>query len=230
MYRLGVVLSLNLALVAALVTVGITARSIAVFAEGGDYLLDAVGVAVAIYAMRLTARQPSADRPTGRLGANSTAAIINAGWLVALELIVVIVAADRLITGTPHVSGLPVLIVSGVAAVVMTIGAFVLRGDDDDDDDDDDGDLSVAAVLLDTIADAAAAAGVAITGGIILAAGGLYWLDPAVALAVAVVIGWHAVALIRKVLRRRGGRSADPGDVEDADQFGSAVHVEGDQS
>ena len=226
MYRLGVVLSLNLALVAALVTVGITARSIAVFAEGGDYLLDAVGVAVAIYAMRLTARQPSTDRPTGRLGANSTAAIINAGWLVALELIVVIVAADRLITGTPHVSGLPVLIVSGVAAVVMTIGAFVLRGDDDDDD----GDLSVAAVLLDTIADAAAAAGVAITGGIILAAGGLYWLDPAVALAVAVVIGWHAVALIRKVLRRRGGRSADPGDVEDADQFGSAVHVEGDQS
>jgi cobalt-zinc-cadmium efflux system protein len=228
MYRLGVVLSLNLALVAALVTVGITARSIAVFAEGGDYLLDAVGVAVAIYAMRLTARQPSTDRPTGRLGANSTAAIINAGWLVALELIVVIVAADRLITGTPHVSGLPVLIVSGVAAVVMTIGAFVLRGDDDDDEDD--GDLSVAAVLLDTIADAAAAAGVAITGGIILAAGGLYWLDPAVALAVAVVIGWHAVALIRKVLRRRGGRSADPGDVEDADQFGSAVHVEGDQS
>jgi cobalt-zinc-cadmium efflux system protein len=197
---------LNLALVAGLVAVGITAHSVAVFAEGGDYLLDAAGVAVAMFAIWLAARPASADRPVGRLGANSLAALVNAGWLLALELIVVAVATDRLVTGTPQVSGLPVLIVSGVAAVAMTIGALVLRGDDDDDD----GDLSVAAVLLDTVADAAAAAGVAITGGIILAAGGLYWLDPAVALVVAVVISWHAIALIRKVLRRVGVSQADP--------------------
>jgi Co/Zn/Cd efflux system component len=52
------------------------------------------------------------------------------------------------------------------------------------------------AVLLDTIADAAAAVGVAATGGIILATGGWYWLDPAVALVIAVVIGYHALALL----------------------------------
>jgi cobalt-zinc-cadmium efflux system protein len=229
MYRLGVVLSLNLALVAALVAVGITAHSLAVFAEGGDYLLDAAGVAIAMFAIRLTARPSSTDRPPGRLGANSAAALINACWLLALELIVVAVAANRLVAGTPHVSGLPVLIVSGIAAVVMTIGAFILRGDGDDEDEDE-GDLSVAAVMLDTIADAAAATGVAVTGAIILAVGGLYWLDPAVALVIAAVISWHAVVLIRKVLRRRGGQSADPGDIEDADQLGSVVHVERDQS
>ena len=39
--RLLLVLALNLALVGALVTVGVTAHSLAVFAEGGDYLLDA---------------------------------------------------------------------------------------------------------------------------------------------------------------------------------------------
>ena len=60
----------------------------------------------------------------------------------------------------------------------------------------------MAAVLLDTIADAAAAAGVAATGPIILATGGWYWLDPAVALAVAAVIAYHALALIRKVIAR----------------------------
>lgn len=192
-------MGLNLVLVAGLVAVGLTAHSVAVFAAGGDYLLDAAGVTVAMIAMSLAAR------PATRPGANSVAALVNAGWLLALELIVVAVAADRLIAGTPHVSGLPVLIVSGVAAVVMTGCAFVLRSDDDDDDDDE-GDLSIAAVLLDTIADAAAAAGVAITGGIILAAGGLYWLDPAVALIVALVIGWHAIVLIRKVLRRLPAR------------------------
>jgi cobalt-zinc-cadmium efflux system protein len=54
--------------------------------------------------------------------------------------------------------------------------------------------------MLDTVADAAAAAGVAATGGIILATGGWYWLDPAVALVIAVIIGYHALALLRKVV------------------------------
>ena len=200
MRRLAVVLGLNLALVAGLVAVGITARSLAVFAEGGDYLLDAAGVAVTMFAVWLSSRPPSSRRPEGRPNATSAAALINAGWLLTLEVVVAAGAADRLLTRTPHVSGLPVLIVSAVAAVVMTIGALVLRADEDEDDD---GDLSVAAVLLDTIADAAAAAGVAITGAIILATGGLFWLDPAVALAIAAVISWHAFALIRKILSRR---------------------------
>jgi cobalt-zinc-cadmium efflux system protein len=52
------------------------------------------------------------------------------------------------------------------------------------------------------VADAAAAAGVAVVGAIILATGGWYWLDPAVALAIAVVVAYHALALIRKVLAR----------------------------
>ena len=199
--RLIVILALNLGLVAALVIVGITAHSLAVLAEGGDYLLDAAGVAVALLAIRLSTRPASQIRPT------DVAALINCGWLLILELLVVAAAAERLITCTPQVHGLPVLIVSAVAALTMTAGALILQGDTDTDtdtdaDDDDDRDLSVAAVLLDTVADAAAAAGVAATGGIILATGGWYWLDPAVALVIAVVIAYHAVALLRKVLTR----------------------------
>ena len=55
------------------------------------------------------------------------------------------------------------------------------------------------AVLLDTAGDADAAAGVAVTGAVILATGRLDWLDPAVALLIAVVIGYHAVRLLRDV-------------------------------
>ena len=98
----------------------------------------------------------------------------------------------------------------------MAGGALVLRGDGDDaedegEDEDEAGqhDLSVAAVLLDTIADAAAAAGVAATGAIILATGGWYWLDPAVALAIAIVVAYHAFALIRKVLARLRPATSD---------------------
>lgn len=42
----------------------------------------------------------------------------------------------------------------------------------------------------------------AAVGAIILATGGWYWLDPAVALVIAVVIAYHALALLRKVFRR----------------------------
>ena len=207
--RLFVVLVLNLALVAGLVAVGVTAHSLAVFAEGSDYLLDAAGVGVALLAIRLSARPASRARPQGYPNATSFAALINGGWLLVLELLVAGAAVDRLITGTPQVDGLPVLVVSGIAALMMTGGALILHGDADDGEGGaEERDLSVAAVLLDTLADAAAAAGVAAAGGIILATGGWYWLDPAVALAVAVVVAYHALMLILKVLGRL--RSAAP--------------------
>jgi cobalt-zinc-cadmium efflux system protein len=196
--RLFIVLALNLALVASLVIVGVTAHSLAVLAAGGDYLLDAAGVGVALLAIYVSTRPGRTD---GRISPTSVAALVNAGWLLLLELLVAGAAISRLITGTPQVHGLPVLVVSAVAAVAMAAGALILRGDDGDDEAGDR-DASVAAVLLDTVADAAAAAGVAVTGAIILATGGWYWLDPAVALAIAVIVAYHALALIRKVTGR----------------------------
>lgn len=208
--RLLIVLALNLALVAALVAVGVTAHSLAVLAAGGDYLLDAAGVGVALLAIRLSARPASGARPEGTSQAPNVAALINAGWLLVLEVIVAAAAVDRLITGTHPVDGLPVLIVSGIAALVMAGGAFILRGAGGPGGDEaGEHDLSVAAVLLDTIADAVAAAGVAAAGAIILATGSWYWLDPAVALTIAVLVAYHAIALIRKVLIRLRPAPAD---------------------
>jgi cobalt-zinc-cadmium efflux system protein len=80
----------------------------------------------------------------------------------------------------------------------MLAGALVLGAAADDDDSEED--LNVKAVLLDTAADAAAAAGVAVSGAIILGAGGWYWLDPATALVIAVAVGYRAFKLIRKII------------------------------
>jgi cobalt-zinc-cadmium efflux system protein len=200
--RLLVVLVLNLALVAGLLAVAVMAHSLAVLAEGGDYLLDAAGVGVALFALGLSAG-PVRGARQGRRDATSIAALINGGWLLVLELLVAATAADRLISGVRPVDGLPVLVMSGIAALVMTGGALILHEDQaEGEGETQERDLSVAAILLDTVADATAAAGVAATGAIILATGGWYWLDPAVALAIVVVITYHAVGLIRKVLSR----------------------------
>jgi cobalt-zinc-cadmium efflux system protein len=195
--RLGIVGTLNLGLVSALMVVGLAAHSLAVFAAGADYLADAGAIGISLLAIRLAGRRPSPSRPRGYPNATKIAALVNAGWLLILNAGVAVAAIQQLAAGTHRVEGLPVLIVSAIAAVVMLAGTLILGGDADDDHGGED--LNVKAVLLDTAADATAAAGVAVSGAIILGAGGWYWLDPATALVIAVVVGYHALKLIRKI-------------------------------
>jgi cobalt-zinc-cadmium efflux system protein len=112
-------------------------------------------------------------------------------------------AIYRLTTGTVAVHGLPVLVVSAVAGATMSIGAIILGGDHGDDDD-----LHVRAVWLDTAADAAAAGGVAVTGAIIWATGGWYWLDSVVAFAIASIISFHALRLLHQIRTTLGTRGS----------------------
>jgi cobalt-zinc-cadmium efflux system protein len=191
--RLTVVLLLNLGLITALVIVGLAARSLAVLAAGADYLADAAAIALSLLAIWLASRPPSPDRPNGYPHATNIAALVNVGWLLILNIAIAGAAIQRLATGTRRVEGLPVLIVSGIAAAVMLTAALVLGGDNE-------ADLNIKAVLLDTIADAAAAVGVAASGAVILATGAWYWLDPAVALVIAVIISYHAQKLAREVI------------------------------
>ena len=196
--RLWIVLGLNLALVGVLAAVGAGAHSLGVIAVGADYLADAAAIGVALMAIWLAGRPPTSARPQGYSKATAWAALVNAGWLLLLSVLLIAAAIQRLVAGTHEVHGLPVLVVSGVAAAVMLIGALILSGDDDDDDES--GNLNMRAVLLDTAADCVAAGAVAVGGAVILATSGNYWLDPAVALLVSAVIAFHALRLVRKVL------------------------------
>jgi len=199
--RLVIVLGLNLVLIAVLVVVGISANSLGVLAAGGDYVADSGAIMLALFAIWLTQRPPSARRPNGYPHATAYAAVINATLLGVVVVVVIVTAVWRLVDGTEHVEGEPVLIASALAASVMAVGAVILGGDVDDDSDTDADRANMRAILLDTVADAAAAAGVAATGAIILATGGWYWLDPAVALAIALVIGYHVVLLLRDITK-----------------------------
>jgi cobalt-zinc-cadmium efflux system protein len=204
--RLRVVLVLNLLLVGALVAAGLYAHSVGVLAEGVDYLADAAAIGVSLVAIWLSNRPRTVKHPHGYPKATLLAAAVNAGWLLVLSLLVAAGATGRLVTGAHEVHGLPVLIVSSIAAIVMVVGALILGGEVDDLDN---GSLNMRAVFLDTAADAAAAAGVAVAGGIILATGGLFWIDPAVAFVIAIVMGYHAVRLLIVITATRRAPSPE---------------------
>ncbi|MBS1885669.1 MAG: cation transporter [Actinobacteria bacterium] len=185
--RLGLVLAINLSMIVALVAVGLISHSLGVLSSAVDYVGDAAGVALSLAALKLSRGGHGHPRVT------SYAALVNASFLLLISLVVAVEGIDRLVGGSPTVHGLPVMVVSTVAAAAMILCARILGPIEAED-------FNMRSVMLDTVADAAAALGVAIAGAIILAARGLYWLDAAVALVVAVVVGYHALRLIREVL------------------------------
>jgi cobalt-zinc-cadmium efflux system protein len=193
--RLALVLLLNVSMVVALVVVGLTSHSLGVLAAGGDYVGDAAGVALSLMALRMSRHEH------GHPKATSYAALANATFLLLVTTVVIVEALRRLTTGTPHVEGLPVIIVSVIAGLVMAGCAFIIGTVESND-------LNMRSVMLDTLADAVSAGGVAVSGAIILAAKGAYWLDPSVALGIAAIISYHAIKLIREVLADLRAQSA----------------------
>lgn len=178
-------------MIAGLIIVGLSSHSLGVLAAGGDYIADSAAICLGLLAIRLR------DDKHGHPRATTFVAAINASFLLIITTFVVVEAARRLSSHAPHVQGLPAMIMSIIATIAMIIGAIIISGDEAD------GDLHMRSVLLDTVADGASSAAVAITGGIIYVTKGFYWLDSTVALLVGLVIGFTALKLlwdVRKAL------------------------------
>ncbi|MBV8387455.1 MAG: cation transporter [Acidimicrobiia bacterium] len=186
--RLRLVLVLNVVLAAALVVVGFVAHSLGLFAAAGDTVTDVAAVLLSLVAVSLARRSPTAQRSFGSHRSTILAAQANAAAILVVSVFIVIEGVRRL-DHAPTVHGGPMLVVAGIAALVNIAAAIVLGGDDD---------LNMRAVMLDSVGDAAANAGVAVSGAVILATGGAEWLDPVVSIVIAVVIAVRAVRLLKQ--------------------------------
>lgn len=196
--RLSILLALNALMIVGLVIVGFTAHSLGVLAAGGDYAADSAAILLGLIAVTIRDRVgPESKAPT-------LVALINGGALLIVTVLVIGEAVRRLVHGTPEIHGLPVLVASGLAALVMVIGALVLGRDAGSED------LHMRSVLLDTVADAVTSAAVAATGAVILVVQGLYWLDSVMAIIVGLIVGVGASRLLIDVVRAlRTGSALD---------------------
>ena len=170
---------LNLGFVVAEIGFGIAANSLALIADGAHNLSDALGLLAAWFASWLGRLPPSGKRTYGYRRASIIAAMLNAALLIGATAIIIFEACSRLLAPTPVEERVVILVAAlGIAINVATALLFLRRRERD---------LNARGAYTHMVADAAISVGVVISG-FLIAWTGQFWIDPAVSLAIGVII------------------------------------------
>ncbi|MHB8244563.1 MAG: cation diffusion facilitator family transporter [Acidimicrobiales bacterium] len=187
--RLQWALGCDLAIAAVEVVGGFLANSTGLLATAGHDIADAGALALALVATRLVTRPATATRSFGLHRVTILSALANAVAIVVVSVLVGMLAVQRLLH-PPHVHGGLVVVFAAVALVGNGLAAAIVH--------DRSRDLNMRAATLHLAGDALAALGVLAAGAIILSTGRFDLLDPAVSLAIAVLVVVEAVILVRQ--------------------------------
>jgi cobalt-zinc-cadmium efflux system protein len=201
---LTVALVLVVGLMAGEIVAGIIGDSLALLADAGHMLTDAAALGFALVASAMAAR-PAAGRWTfGYSRLEILAAQANGITLGLLALWIVWSAVHRLVDPRDVHGGLVLVVALGGAVVSLVASAVLARASKDS--------LNVRAAFVHVATDVAAFGATALAGGLILATG---WnrLDPIASLAVAALMIWSSVQLLREstaIFLERAPEDADP--------------------
>ncbi len=186
-----IALVINVAMLVATAIGGVVTGSLALLADAGHVLSDIGAIALALLAALLTARSGGPRRTFGYQRTEVFAALVNGLTLVAVAVVIVVAAINRL-GDPPAVEGAGVVAL-GALGLLGNIAATVVlaRGRRDD--------LNLEAVLRHSAADALGSIGVVVAGAVILATG---WrpIDPLISIAIALLILASSVRLVREPL------------------------------
>jgi cobalt-zinc-cadmium efflux system protein len=182
-------IALNVAIVLVELVYGVLANSMALIADGGHNLSDVLGLVVGWAGAVMAKRSPSPRFTYGLKKASILSALINALFLLVAVGAIAAEAVRRLLNPAPS-DAQTMIWVAAVAIVVNVLSALLFaRGRERD--------INVRAAFQHMAADAAVSAAVVFAGLIILWTG-QRWVDPVMSLAVASVILWGSVGLMRE--------------------------------
>jgi cobalt-zinc-cadmium efflux system protein len=175
------------------VVTGLVTGSLALLSDAGHMATDAVGLGIAVAAIRLASKRSDDPRRTfGWYRLEILAALVNAILLVFVAGWVLIEAARR-IGDPPHVDG-PVVLVVGVIGLVVNVVCFLLLRAGADES------LNVQGAYLEVLADLVGSVAVVIGAGVIWATGWA-WVDPLLGALIGLWILPRALRLGREALR-----------------------------
>ena len=185
-FAIGTALNLTFVIVEAVY--GLRAHSLSLVADAGHNFGDVLGLVLAWAAVGLAKRLPSTHRTYGMRRFSILAALANALLLIAAIGAIAWEAVQRLRNPEP-VQGGVVMVVAAIGILINAFTAYLFaRGRK--------GDLNIRGAFLHMLSDAIISAGVVIAGLVIWRTNWL-WLDPAVSLALVVVIAIGTWGLLR---------------------------------
>lgn len=188
-FAIGVLL--NLAFVLVEITYGILADSLALLADAWHNLSDVFALLLAWGASYLATRKPSDKRTYGLKRGTILASLVSTALLLLALGAIAWEAMQRLFDPAP-VESRTVIVVASIGMVINTATALLFLSGSKHD-------LNIRAAFLHMAADAAISLGVALGGGLILLTAWL-WLDPAITLAIVVIIFASSWTLLRDSL------------------------------
>ena len=205
---LTLVLCLTSVFVVAEVVGGLLSGSLALLADAGHMLSDAVSLALALGAISLARRPPTARLSFGFRRAEILAALANGITLVAIAIWIFIEAGRRL-QDPPEVAGRTALLVALLGLVVNLAGAAILWRSQG-------ASLNMRAAFAHVVADLLGSVGVIVAAVLIITTGWLY-ADPLVSILIGLLIlasSWRVLREATEILLE-----ATPGGI-DADAVG----------
>ncbi len=190
--RLAVVLGLSLVFLGVEVVAGFLTGSLALLADAGHMLTDVAGLVLALAAMKFAERPPSPRRTYGYHRVEILAAATNGVALLAISGYILYEAWQRFRSPRP-VAASEVLAVAAVGLLVNLTGALLLRRGSQ-------ASLNVRGAYNEVLADAVSSLGV-LGGALVMRSTGWLWVDPLVAMAIALWVLPRTFGLLREALQ-----------------------------
>jgi cobalt-zinc-cadmium efflux system protein len=189
--RLLIVLALVVGYLAVEVAGSLFTNSLALLADAGHMLTDAVGVGLALLAIQFAARPASPSKSYGYYRLEILAAMANAVLLFGVAAYILYEAYQRF-TDPPAVVSVPMLAIAGVGLAVNLVSMRLLAGGAEKS-------LNVRGAYLEVMGDFLGSVAVLVAAVVILLTGWAY-ADPIASVLIAVLILPRTWALVREAV------------------------------
>ncbi|MGD0368960.1 MAG: cation diffusion facilitator family transporter, partial [Acidobacteriaceae bacterium] len=169
---------------------GLRAHSLALVSEAGHNASDALAIVLSFVAVWFQTRPATDQKTFGYQRAGVLAAFLNALTLIVIAGWIAFEAVHRISHPTPVQPRIMMFVAAAGVLMNGLIAAMLWRVSHD---------VNIRSVFIHMLGDTLSTAAV-IVGGLVILLTGRTWIDPALSLAIAALILWSSISIVRETL------------------------------